>query len=103
MSQDIFAVGDSVVWEDPSFLGCLQLKDELNVGPFTIVRTEDVPLDKCSCGQELDEFGECLGFCVMADKWKHQSLIESVGHPQWVWVETSDGDRQFSGAWFKKE
>lgn len=83
--NDIFRKIDMVEWD--SVLGSAEMRAKYGDGPFMIVKIEDPPYSR----YEYDvEPGEC------------QSNWESMGHTQFLTVETDKGQKVFSGAYFRR-
>ncbi|MEK7608882.1 MAG: hypothetical protein AAB476_00150, partial [Patescibacteria group bacterium] len=86
-------------------------------GPFKVLKVENIPEDKCSCGGWLNDethlmFDGCPYRCFYTGS-GYGPLRKSVGHPQWVIIDNGTGNpftytllgvelvSRFSGSWFK--
>ena len=112
--QETFNVGDNVTWimNNTRISDINQINQKKHGdGPFEVIETIPVPTNLCACGNRL---GDCYfsqnGFITDAIGICHQSMVEAVGHTQWVKISykgqpllDSRGEVQdFSGALFKK-
>lgn len=88
---EIFTPGDIVGWKEPP--GEYMTKHH-GKGPFTILKTEDVPPKKCTCGAK-ENFPLHYPHCELEAE-------DFIGHPQWVIIKIGEEEHHFSGAWFKK-
>jgi hypothetical protein len=79
MSDETFAIGDRVVWDEARVYGFQ--KAEHGEGPFTITAVKGVPEDEI-------EYDPVTG-------------TGGVGHTQWVDI-TEDRAPRFSGVFFRK-
>lgn len=99
-TQKLFRPGQNVVWGDRNKTMELVTRDE-GPGPFNVLMVEDIPEDKCSCGGSFDdEMHQYCGKCPF-DAMGHGPVRKSVGHPQWVTIDSNGRRCTFSGAYFK--
>jgi len=98
VAMEKFAVGNNVVWqEDMDILNYRRKK--WGEGPFCIIKVERVPVDECACG---DPLGNCF-FHPYDGRYCGQTVLEAVGHTQWITIEDlRGGSHTFSGAFLKK-
>lgn len=90
MSQETFAVKDSVVFTDE------RLEAKHGNGPFPVVAVEDVPLGLAKRHDHPHDYGGRYQYSPP------RTIRQNVGHNQWVSVETPEGVEQFSGVLLKK-
>ena len=99
---NLFRTGQTVGWSGAFREIEGRAREEHGNGPFVVVGVEDIDPNDCNCGGRNDDKAHENG-CPFAHM-RYGTIIESVGHPQFIAVTTPSGKpvgTTWSGALFK--